>query len=657
MSMEQSIGQSSDEEHRQSPHPGVIGPLHDNGQRYAGAPATGLVHHTTFQDYRIGAPSAQDALKSDTGSSNRSNSPGGWNVASAPSISSSFFNDGTPRIKDLDDVRGFSVDVQDDDRSSPGATRNSVGALQGRIEFRGAPQLANAFLQAPNRNNSLSVGFGRASFRNNGTDQSFLPSPIDSKENSIASSVDRSSDGHDEISPLNQNTSVTFASLGRNFSLPPSSISSASPRSFSHSHEQNSTTRGTTPFSQPYDEHMLSGAGGILGGTLPNGNKVSFQASNVGSGVTTDRNSLSRASSRSMSMNSNNQVYDRPPSSFDVFQHGPSDGFDAQAKASPFINDLLDRLLRCEYSTKEIQRELGDVTRKLNWLIERSNTAGQSPQTPAGTADDVRTLTQRVNTLTTSVGQLLALQTQAHMQNINGISSAAGVGVVPNGSNNPITALNGIPSNPLPAINGSGMQSNVSAAGNGGGLGVLGSTASAALNNLNNAHANISHHGATGAPSSNSLHVLPSRPDVGLGIPPSQRTGSIRGANGATGPLGGPIQRTWSVGNAEMMPRRDSDASILSGGPGMNGMNALIRDKRKMSLNISRRESTASVSDSRCSQHAIILTRQTICVQTVGEDNAFNSGRERENGAVVSKWEHLPLVPELLRSINKYGCA
>jgi hypothetical protein len=527
----------------------------------------GLVHHTTFQDYKIGAPSAQDALKSDTESSNRSNSPGGWNVASAPSISSSFFNDGTPRIKDLDDVRGFSVDIQDDDRSSPGATRNSVGALQGRIEFRGAPQLANAFLQAPNRNNSLSVGFGRASFRNNGTDQSFLPSPIDSKENSIASSVDRSSDGHDEISPLNQNTSVAFASLGRNFSLPPSSISSASPRSFSHSHEQNpSTTRGTTPFSQPYDEHVLSGAGGILGGTLPNGNKVSFQASNIGSGVTTDRNSLSRASSRSMSMNSNNQVYDRPPSSFDVFQHGPSDGFDAQAKASPFINDLLDRLLRCEYSTKEIQRELGDVTRKLNWLIERSNTAGQSPQTPAGTADDVRTLTQRVNTLTTSVGQLLALQTQAHMQNINGASSIAGVGVIPNGSNNPITALNAILSNPLPAINGSGMQSNVSATGNGGGLGVLGSTASAALNNLNNTHATINHHGAGGsAPSSNSTACSSQSPRCRSWHSPQPADRFYPWHQWWHGPSW-PNSEDVVIGNVEMMPRRDSDASVLRWG-------------------------------------------------------------------------------------------
>lgn len=48
--------------------------------------------------------------------------------------------------------------------------------------------------------------------------------------------------------------------------------------------------------------------------------------SNVGSCVTTGCNSLSRASSRSTSMDSNNQVYNRPPSSFDVFQGGPSDG-------------------------------------------------------------------------------------------------------------------------------------------------------------------------------------------------------------------------------------------------------------------------------------------------------------------------------------------
>ena len=587
VSMEQYIGQSSDEEHRQSPHPGVIGPRGDAGKRHA-APTTGLTQHTAFQDYKIGAQGAQDALRSDTESSNRSNSPGGWNVVTAPSISTSFFSDGTPRIKDLDDMCGFSGSNQNGGRGGPGTARNSVGAL----EFRGSSQLANAFLQAPNRNNSQShapVGFGRASFRNSGTDQS-LPSPVDSKENSIASSVDRSSDSHDEISPLNQNASVAFALLGRNPHLPPSSMSSVSSRSFSHSHEPNpSTTRGSTPFSQPYDEHILSGAGGILGGTLPNGNKIPFQTPNAGTGVTTDRNSLSRASSRSMSMNSNNQVYDRPPSSFDVPQHGPFDTFDTQAKASPFINDLLDRLLRCEYSTKEIQRELGDVTRKLNWLIERSNSAGQSSQASAGTLDDVRTLTQRVNTLTTSVGQLLALQTQAHMQNISNTASAAGMsGIMSNGSGNSISALNAIPPNALPAINGAG---NAGGVGNHGGF--LGSTASP----LNNAHTTVDHHSAGGG-SASSMHVLPNRPDLGLGNPPNQRTGSIRGANGGTGPLGGPIQRTWSVGNAEMMPRRDSDAGPLGGGPGIHGMNALIRDKRKMSLNISRRESTASVSAS-----------------------------------------------------------
>ena len=31
------------------------------------------------------------------------------------------------------------------------------------------------------------------------------------------------------------------------------------------------------------------------------------------------------------------------------------------------------------------------------------------------------------------------------------------------------------------------------------------------------------------------------------------------------------------------------------------------------------------------------------------------NGSPRESGPVVSKWEHLPLSPELLRSIAKFG--
>ena len=64
------------------------------------------MRHTTFRDYGIGAPSAQAALKSGAESSNRPDSPVGWNGTSVPSISTNFFNDGTPRIN-LDDARGL----------------------------------------------------------------------------------------------------------------------------------------------------------------------------------------------------------------------------------------------------------------------------------------------------------------------------------------------------------------------------------------------------------------------------------------------------------------------------------------------------------------------------------------------------------------------
>ena len=126
---------------------------------------------------------------------------------------------------------------------------------------------------------------------------------------------------------------------------------------------------------------------------------------------------------------------------------------EAQLKASPFIRDIIDRLHRCEYGTREIQRDLSDMHRKVNILIERtlSNVPSfnsiqpefKDPFAPASTGnmstpainiprgsfstniapnqspptDDITQISQRLNTLTTSVGQLLALQTQQHIQN------------------------------------------------------------------------------------------------------------------------------------------------------------------------------------------------------------------------------------------------
>ncbi len=138
-----------------------------------------------------------------------------------------------------------------------------------------------------------------------------------------------------------------------------------------------------------------------------------------------------------------------PVSSSSGSHFNSTSDFEAQIKASPMIHDLLDRLIRCEYSTREIQRDLGELHRKVNVLLERSLTNnngsnGTQPEfkdpfsgnalrrgsfTPGGNmgprpsignvapnqpapSDDITSISQRLNTLTSSVGQLLALQTQ-----------------------------------------------------------------------------------------------------------------------------------------------------------------------------------------------------------------------------------------------------
>ncbi|KAG5639000.1 hypothetical protein H0H81_007908 [Sphagnurus paluster] len=129
-----------------------------------------------------------------------------------------------------------------------------------------------------------------------------------------------------------------------------------------------------------------------------------------------------------------------------------SQSFDAQLKASPIIHDIMNRLLQCEYATREIQRDLGDMHHKVNLLVEQAlgnnaqpefkdpfasvNGNGHSfspslggrfgPRPSLGNiapnqsvpADDISTISQRLNTLTSSVGQLLAIQTQ-HIQSTN----------------------------------------------------------------------------------------------------------------------------------------------------------------------------------------------------------------------------------------------
>lgn len=116
--------------------------------------------------------------------------------------------------------------------------------------------------------------------------------------------------------------------------------------------------------------------------------------------------------------------------------------FEAQLKASPIFRETMDRLLVCEYTTREIKRDLGEINHKVNLLVERalginangsthpefqdpfstngnvSNlnkprpSVGNVAPNQAANTDDTTSISQHLNTLTSSVGQLLALQTQ-----------------------------------------------------------------------------------------------------------------------------------------------------------------------------------------------------------------------------------------------------
>nr|GAT54078.1 translation initiation factor [Mycena chlorophos] len=137
-----------------------------------------------------------------------------------------------------------------------------------------------------------------------------------------------------------------------------------------------------------------------------------------------------------------------PVSSLDSGSHfTPSEHaarlFEAQLKASPLINDILERVSRCELSVREMQRDVGEVQRKVNVLVDRSlginaqpefkdpfaNTQSfSSPQlngprpsigniapnqaNPA--PDDLSSVAQRLDLLTASVGQLAAASHQIH---------------------------------------------------------------------------------------------------------------------------------------------------------------------------------------------------------------------------------------------------
>lgn len=218
--------------------------------------------------------------------------------------------------------------------------------------------------------------------------------------------------------------------------------------------------------------------------------------------------------------------------------------FETQLKASPMIHDILDRLVRCEYTTREIQRDLGDINLKVNLLVEKalgvnnsqpefkdpfdvnSNSSNLIKHRPsisniapnqAANTDDISSISHRLNTLTSSVGQLLALQTQQMQHQQSAISD---------GRNNSVISLNAAQLDLAP-------------------------------NQV------ISSSGVVNAPILG--HGLPNRPDL-----------RVRHPN--------PSLRTWSAGTLDL-PMRPPEQ-------GIGRQEAILRDKRRSASGLLRRDSS-----------------------------------------------------------------
>ena len=134
--------------------------------------------------------------------------------------------------------------------------------------------------------------------------------------------------------------------------------------------------------------------------------------------------------------------------------HGPNpelppSNFEVQLKTSPFIMELLGRLSHYEHRHTDIQRELTELHRKINLLLDRSlGLVGSEPefknpftqqnlngdqfsssgmltpvsalsplQSTTSKSDELNQLSERLDSLTVSVGQMLAFQGQQHSSN------------------------------------------------------------------------------------------------------------------------------------------------------------------------------------------------------------------------------------------------
>ncbi|GJE84598.1 DEAD-box helicase domain-containing protein [Phanerochaete sordida] len=289
-------------------------------------------------------------------------------------------------------------------------------------------------------------------------------------------------------------------------------------------------------------------------------------------------------SSRSSSFNSvqNNHIMSSSPaSSLDsgsIFSTNVefNANFDTHLRVSPAFHEVLDRLDKHERAIRDTYRALQDVNRKVDLLVERAFTQANSPPEfsnpfaggnassfsppnlngfsgPRGSivgnippnqpapGEDISVISHRLNSLSTSVDQLLAIQ--QHTQN----------GAVLTQSPQPNDLMNG-------------------------------------------------------------RGMIP-QAVMGLGVP------------GRTGPrLPGPPARTWSTGNLDI-PMRASEQLAGPLGRADPGM----RDKRRSVAGaLLRRDSTATIDS----------------VSTVST---------RDGGPIISKWEQLPLHPDLLRSLTAFG--
>lgn len=251
------------------------------------------------------------------------------------------------------------------------------------------------------------------------------------------------------------------------------------------------------------------------------------------------------------------------PSASSAITGGVEKNLDNHIRNSPFLHDILDRVIRTEYAQRDLARELGSLASKINLLVERLDPGdarrsfssspvpggllgGNNGIPPLGSSQlsggrEEGDISKRLDALTMSVQQILMIQQQNHL-----------AGSTP-------------PFNP-------------------------------------------------NTPGSN--NAFPGMNDLAAGGPLLGHSNRPHGRNP-------PPIRTWSAGSLDMPLRQE---------PHLARPDALLNQKRRsVAGNLTRRDSSATI------------------------DSDWGNNSPRDSGPTVTKWEHLQLVPELLRSISKYG--